>query len=129
MERRKRSISLSILQLTVWLSVSLYGGIKDPNQQADLLIITPEKWQYGLTPYITYRQESGIKAVVMTLEQIQREFPVDTLLAESIHQAIWTAVKSWQAPAPWSALLVGDAEYLPSFRPYNATMGTFYSLD
>ncbi len=129
MERTKCIIPLSILQLTVWLSLSLYGGIRDPNQQADLLIITPEKWQDVLTPYLTYRQNSGIKAVVITLEQIQREFPVDTLLAESIHQAIWTAVKRWQAPAPGSVLLVGDAEYLPSFQLYNATMRAWYTID
>jgi hypothetical protein len=104
-------------------SLKVSGGVKNRENGADLLIITPDEFYDGILPLAEWRHKSGIITKVVKLSEIGTNPSAD-----DISQYIQDAYDNWDIP-PTFILLIGDADFLPVhyrfMHPYhNSLIGT-----
>jgi len=76
---------------------------------ADWILITPRAFLDAAQPLVRFRQDQGLRAVAVAVEDIYSEF-ADGVADPSAIQAFLTyAHANWTAPAPAYVLLLGDA--------------------
>jgi hypothetical protein len=80
-------------------------------QQADLIVVTAERFVSDLDEYVAYRQARGITTAVVTVEDIMDNFSYGLTDPTAIRDFLKYAYETWPQPAPHAALLVGDANY------------------
>ncbi|HSM56633.1 MAG TPA: C25 family cysteine peptidase [Candidatus Sulfomarinibacteraceae bacterium] len=85
---------------------------------ADLIIISTEQLAPALDELVEARQNQGLRAAVVPVEDIYDEFGFGQPTPESINRFISHAHEHWQAPAPRYLLLVGDSSI--DYRGYMA---------
>lgn len=90
--------------------------LKDINNSADYLIITPELFRNALDSFENSKTEKGLNVATVNLLQIVEEFPDTVSLQESIREFISYALDFWQEPSPKYVLLVGNTTFIPTFR-------------
>jgi hypothetical protein len=90
--------------------------LTDPTNQADLIIIAPTTFASELEPLVEHRQEQGLTAMIVSLEQLQDEFVQHGAGPASINAFVTYAANNWLEPRPAYLLLVGDATY--DYRDY-----------
>lgn len=89
---------------------------RNPDHQADLLIITTDQLAPALAPLVTARQEQGLTVALVPVEEIYDEFGYGENSPDSIHAFVSYAYQEWAEPAPRYLLLVGEATY--DYRGY-----------
>lgn len=95
----------------------------NPENQADLLIITTDELAPVLAPLIEAREAQGLTVALAPIAEIYDGFGHGAASPESIQQFVAYAYQNWQEPAPSYLFLVGDAttDYLnyQGNRPQN----------
>ncbi|MFO7681949.1 MAG: C25 family cysteine peptidase [Chloroflexota bacterium] len=82
---------------------------RNPEQQADLLILTTDELAPALEPLITAREAEGLAVKLVPVAEIYDEFGGGEATPESLQAFIAYAHQNWQPPQPRYLLLVGDA--------------------
>lgn len=82
---------------------------RNPDQQADLIILTTDELAPALDPLIQARSEEGINVALVPVEEIYDEFGGGEVSPNSLKKFITYAYEQWQSPQPRYLLLVGDA--------------------
>lgn len=80
-----------------------------PDNQADLIIVTTDALAPALAPLVTARQAQGLTVAVVPVAEIYDEFGFGAASPESIQQFVAYAATNWQAPQPRYLFLVGEA--------------------
>ncbi len=81
---------------------------RDPNHQADLIILTTAPLAEAVQPLVTARQNQGLTVAVVLVEEVYDEFGAGNATPQNIQTFLRYAVNSWSSP-PRYVLLVGDA--------------------
>lgn len=82
---------------------------RNPEHQADLLILTTDELAPALEPLIAARQAEGLAVALVPVAEIYDEFGGGEATPDSLQTFIRYAAETWQAPSPRYLLLVGDA--------------------
>jgi hypothetical protein len=91
---------------------------RNPENQADLLIITTEQLAPALAPLVEARQAQGLQSAVIPIEAIYDEFGFGRPSPHSITEFARYAIENWAEPTPRYLFLVGEATY--DYRNYLA---------
>ncbi len=104
--------------LFIFLLVPKYlkSQLKDPNNKADYVIIYSNQFIETLQPFIQWRGDQDLLVIPIGIDQIYREFSDSPTKQQSIREFISFALQFWQDLKPQYVLLVGDTEYIPSYR-------------
>ncbi len=78
----------------------------------DMLIVSYKDWMTEAGDWATYRQNNGIDAVLVDVEDVYDEFGYGIRSSESVKEFIHYARLNW-ATGPGYVLLLGDASYDP----------------
>ncbi len=81
----------------------------DPDNQADLLIVTTDELAPAMAPLIEARQAQGLSVALIPAAEIYDEFGYGEASPESIQTFVAYAYENWQEPRPRYLFLVGDA--------------------
>jgi hypothetical protein len=92
--------------------VTLNPDLRAQDNGADYLVIGPPDLLAPLQPWVEWRQQQGLKVVVVTAEAAYDQFGSGFPEPEAIRSLVRYAVQNWQ-PAPRFLLLVGDGSYDP----------------
>ena len=82
---------------------------RNPEKQADLIIITTDELAPALAPLIEAREAQGLSVALLPVADIYDEFGYGENSPESIRDFITYAYETWQEPHPRYLFLVGDA--------------------
>jgi len=91
-------------------------GLRDPDRQADYIIVTHPDLQAALQPLVEWRARQGLKVEVVTTDQVYAEFGYGEESPQAIRAFLTWAREHWAPPAPRFVLLVGKASY--DYRDY-----------
>lgn len=86
------------------------GVLKGSGNAADYLVIAPEAWRASAQALADYRQGQGLKAMVVSVEQILDEFAFSRYDPAAIRDFLAWARANWSAP-PRYVLLAGAGTY------------------
>jgi hypothetical protein len=95
----KRPVSIAANQPSNW---------REPNNQADLLVIGHHDFLESVKPLVALRQSQGLAVAVADVEDVFDEFSFGNKTPQAIKDFLSYASTSWQK-APRFVLLVGDA--------------------
>jgi hypothetical protein len=91
----------------------------------DLLIIAPQKFTTALQPLVTHKNNVGVRAHLVTLEDVyQQNYSQGRDEPEKIKYFIKTAKEEWGITY---VMLVGDFQTIPVRYCYNADNNTFWN--
>lgn len=86
-------------------------GLRDPDRQADYLMISHPTLVEALQPLADYHRTQGLKVEVVDTQSIYDEFNHGIESPWAIRDFLRHAWRAWQHPAPAMVLLVGDASW------------------
>lgn len=100
------------------------SNLRDPEIQADYIVIVHPAFASELQPLVDLRQNDGYSVKVVQIEDIYDEFNAGVFSPVAIRSFLQYAWQQWAKPAPVATLLVGDAswdykEQLPETRYTN----------
>jgi len=81
----------------------------NPQQQADLLIVTTDELAPALAPLVEARQTQGLSVAVVPVAEIYDAFGQGEATPASITSFVKYALENWQPPQPRYLFLVGEA--------------------
>lgn len=82
---------------------------RNPDNQADLIIITTDELAPAMAPLIEARQAQGLSVALIPAAEIYDEFGYGAASPESIQTFVAYAYENWTEPRPSYLFLVGDA--------------------
>lgn len=82
---------------------------RNPEQQADLIIITTDELAPSLIPLVEAREDQNINVALVHVADVYDEFGYGSNSPESIREFVAYAFSEWQQPVPRYLFLVGDA--------------------
>jgi hypothetical protein len=82
---------------------------RNPDSQADLLIVTTDALAPALAPLVAAREAQGLTVAVVPVAEIYDEFGNGEATPESINRFVAHALAEWQDPQPRYLFLVGEA--------------------
>lgn len=94
------------------LEIDAPSDLKNPSNRADYLVITHRNFQQTAQRLADYRESTGLRTLVVDVQDIYDEFNGGIYDPRSIKQFIKYAFESWSRPAPMYVLLFGDTTYL-----------------
>lgn len=89
------------------------SNLREANQQADYIIITPGDFLAAAQRLADYRASQGLSVRVALLQDIYDEFNTGIADPEAIRAFLAYALGTWQAPAPAYVVLLGDTHFDP----------------
>ena len=95
-----------------------------PPDGADYIVIAHPSLVQAVQPLVGYREEQGLRTVVVTTEQIYQRFSQGLPTAQALTDFLRWAHDEWPSPAPRFVLLAGDASY----DPLGYTAGPYQNL-
>ena len=81
---------------------------RQPDNQADLLIVTTDELAPALTPLAEARVAQGLSVAVVPVAEIYDAFGYGAASPESIRAFVSYAHNNWQPPSPAYLFLVGE---------------------
>lgn len=84
------------------------NDLRDPNNRADYLIITPEALFPAAQRLAQHRAANGLAVEVVGLQAIYDEFNAGAAHPQAIRSFLMTALSRWRAPAPTFGVILGD---------------------
>ncbi len=94
--------AVSNLRTTSW---------RNPDNQAELLIVTTDQLAPSLDPFVEARQGQGLQSAVVPVEEIYDEFGFGRPSPEAITNFARYTLENWAEPKPKYLFLVGEASY------------------
>jgi len=86
-------------------------NLRDPDSQADYIVVAHEDFVEALEPLVEWRRSQGLTVLVVTATQVYDEFSHGLVDPAAIHELLREAHNNWAKPAPQYVLLVGEASY------------------
>jgi predicted extracellular nuclease len=102
-DQAQRSSSVTANQPSTW---------RQPNQSADLVIITHRSLLASARPLQAYRESRGLRVALVDIEDVYDEFSFGNKSAYAVRDFLAYAKANWQR-APQFVLLMGDASLDP----------------
>lgn len=107
------------------------AGLRNPNNQADYIIISHEKFLNSIDRLAEFRrtthrvQSGGLSVMVVDIEDIYDEFSNGLFNPMAIKSFLRYAYNNWTSPKPSYVLLVGDAhwDYKNAYVEYYREIG------
>lgn len=90
--------------------------LRSPNNQADYLIISPQQFHNTLQSFVQWRESKSLKVELVDVQNVYSEFQGSSTQSGSIREFVSYAHSNWTKPSPRFVLLIGDVEFIPSFR-------------
>jgi Peptidase family C25 len=109
--RRWLAIGTSAVKSVAHIDPMTNANLKSTSRRADYIIITPAEFQDALKPLVQWREQHGLKVVVVTTDQVYDEFGFGAESPLAIRAFIAYSYHQWARPAPRFVLLVGKASY------------------
>lgn len=101
------------------------SSLQLPANGADHLVISHADFMSAADTLADYRQEQGLRAMTIDVQDIYDQFGYGIVSAEPIRAFLAYAYANWDAPAPTYVVLMGDGHYNP--KGYNpAAYGTLW---
>ncbi len=121
----KKYESETFQQLTSFLFLNSNSNSKTtiPNEKEGYLILTYDDFYQEILPFAKYKETEGYAVTI-----VNTSFIGDNLTSKTIQSFIKSAYNSWSIP-PVYLLLVGDIEYIPTFKGEDSKSATdlYYS--
>jgi hypothetical protein len=95
-----------------WPSMS-GGDLRSTDDQADYLLLAPRELLPAAAPLLQLREEQGLRARGVALEDVYDAFGYGENSPEAIRDFIGHAYHRWTAPSPRYVLLLGDSTFDP----------------
>ena len=111
----KFKVLLLCIIISLSLNTNLLGQLKNSSNQADYIIVTPEKFHNALQSFVDWRTSKGLIVKEAYLSEIYSEFP-DSTKPYSIRDFISYSLTYWKTPKPKYILLVGGENFIPSYK-------------
>jgi hypothetical protein len=83
--------------------------LRATTHQADWIVIAPKELRPAAEPLAAHRESQGLRAMAVSLEQIQDEFGYGERSPRMIRDFLAYAYHHWTQPSPRYVLLLGDA--------------------
>ncbi|MEK7449562.1 MAG: C25 family cysteine peptidase, partial [Planctomycetota bacterium] len=127
----------NLIKKPLSLRTSSDADLKNRENQADYIIIAPEKLMSGLQPLVAHRTKDGLLVKTVAVEDIYDEFNYGLFSPVAIKEFLKYAYENWRRPAlnlneangsgtaPQYVLLVGDGTY--DYKDYWET-GEFHPV-
>ncbi len=93
------------------LQLFTLNNLRGQRPQADLIIVAPRAFLGAMQEYATYRQQEGYSMVMTPVEEIMDNFAYGMYDPIAIRDYLKFAYESFDAPAPSTALFVGDGNF------------------
>jgi len=120
------AVDSSSIKTVLEISADQSSDLKNPNQSADYIIITHEKFIEAAQSLADYRSEHNeFKCQVIDVQDIYDEFNFGIKHPHAIKNFLKFAYLNWSSPAPSYVLLLGDATWDPQKRLDNAVKTDF----
>jgi hypothetical protein len=87
--------------------------LRDGSLQADWIVIAPQELMSAAEPLVAHRHSQGLRAMAVSLEQIQDEFGYGERQPQMVRNFLAYAYHHWSQPSPRYVLLLGDASSDP----------------
>jgi len=118
-ERTYYTLTTGMVKTPVGVSEDVASALSATANGADYILITHRDlgWDPGGAPYswltdlVSLRENQGLRAAVVDVEDIYDEFTYGIVTPQAIKDFISFAYSSWTAPAPQYVLLVGDSNF------------------
>ncbi len=85
------------------------SSLRAGSQQVDWIVIAPQELLPAAEPLRVHRESQGLRAMAVSLEEIQDEFGFGERSPQAIRDFLSYAYHHWAAPSPRYVLLLGDA--------------------
>ena len=95
---------------------SFAEDLKSSENQADYLIISTNYFLDNLDLLITLRESQGLTIKTINIDTLYSQFQDTLSKQDAIRQFVSYTLEYWSKPKPEYLLLVGDVEYVPSYR-------------
>jgi Peptidase family C25/SdrD B-like domain/Periplasmic copper-binding protein (NosD) len=99
--------------LTPRVAAAAASTLRNTQNQADFLLITPRAFLTAAEPLLERRHDQGLLARAVAFEEISDDFGHGQPSAEAIKSFLAFAFQSWARPSPRYVLLLGDSSYDP----------------
>lgn len=126
----KRSfISCIIFILIYSYNFCLADDLKSTNNQADYLIISTTDFLENLDQLISLRETQGLTTRAVHIDTLYRQFQDTLSKQDAIKQFVSYTLEYWSEPKPQYLLLVGDVEFVPSYKVQSRFHDTEFGED
>ena len=122
-------ITSLFLTLLCNYSISYTDDLKSPENQADYLIISTNYFLENLDLLITLRESQGLTIKTVNIDTLYSQFQDTLSKQDAIKQFISYTLEYWSNPKPEYLLLVGDVEYVPSYKVLSEFHDSIYEED
>ena len=109
-------ISFIIFILLLELGYSQSDNLKATNSQTDYLIISTADFQDNLDPLISLRESQGLTVRFVNIDTLYNQFQDTLSKQDAIKYFVSYTLEYWSDPKPQYLLLVGDVEFVPSYK-------------
>jgi len=92
-------------------AASNLADLRNPENQADYIVITHENFLEAVQPLVKWRRDQGLTVQVVTITEVYDQFSHGLTDPAAIRELLRYAHADWAEPAPQYVLLVGDASY------------------
>ena len=103
--------------------------LKMESNQADYLIISTNDFLENLGPLISLRESQGLIVKSVNIDTLYNQFQDTLSKQDAIKHFVSYTLDYWSDPKPQYLLLVGDVEFVPSYKVQSHLYDTPYKED
>ena len=111
-----RPILLMFIFFQLNFAYSVKVNLKSTDNQADYLVITTDNFSGHLDELLNLRESQGLNIKTIITDSIYHQFGDTLSKQDAIKSFVSYALEYWSDPKPQYLLLVGDVEYVPSYK-------------
>ena len=100
------------LRAPAGVALNAASSWRQPNNGADLVVVTRKEFAAPLDPLVAQRKRQGLSVAVVDIEDVYNEFSFGQKTPQALKDFLRYAATSWKKP-PRYVLLVGDASFDP----------------
>ena len=104
-----------LIVISFLITASIFGQLKDSQNQADYIIISDDQFELSLSELIDFRTSQNLNVKFVDIDDIYSEFKDTISNQDAIREFVSYALANWQDPKPKYLLLAGDTEIIPSY--------------
>ncbi len=134
MSYKKSFLKRSFISCIIFLLISGYNfclsdDLKAINNQADYLIISTTDFLENLDQLISLRESQGLKTRSVNVDTLYKQFQDTLSRQDAIKHFVSFTLEYWSDPKPQYLLLVGDVEFVPSYKVQSQFHDTEFGED
>ncbi|MEJ2543572.1 MAG: C25 family cysteine peptidase [Calditrichaceae bacterium] len=111
------------------INSSFAEDLKSSENQADYLIISTQHFLDNLDPLISLRESQGLTIKSVNVDTLYGQFQDTLSKQDAIKSFVSYTLEYWSDPKPQYLLLVGDVEFVPSYKVQSRLHDTIYDED